>query len=205
MIKYRKAAQQDANQLAILFDIASAGMIEFLLHDLVENKSPVDLMAMTIATDNAAPSYKNCYVACDGDNVIGMINYYSAAIEQFTEEDKKIIPAKRIDYIKNLLAAKIPGSLYLDSLAILPKYRRHKIGQALVTKVKHTAVEQDYKSICLFAWADNVSTIKFYQREGFTIVRSVPTKNHPLLNHKNGGYLMVLDDSSNLWNCAPSK
>ncbi len=29
MIKYRHATQQDANQLAILFDIASVGMINY--------------------------------------------------------------------------------------------------------------------------------------------------------------------------------
>lgn len=61
-----------------------------------------------------------------------------------------------------------PGEYYLDSLAVVPKYRHSGIGQAMIQDSIQKGLALGYKQIALVADADMPQLIALYKSLGFT-------------------------------------
>jgi len=96
------------------------------------------MMTMLVERENSQYSYRNTLVAMDGDKVIGIsVSYDGARLHElrraFIEAAKKYIGKDHSGMDDETQA----GELYLDSLAVLPEYRRQGIARKLIVKIKH--------------------------------------------------------------------
>ena len=91
------------------------------------------MMTMLVERENSQYSYRNTLVAMDGDKVIGIsVSYDGARLHElrraFIEAAKKYIGKDHSGMDDETQA----GELYLDSLAVLPEYRRQGIARKLL-------------------------------------------------------------------------
>ena len=188
-IIYRKSNKNEAYQLAVQKKIANGGIIEFLLHDLIPGMTVTQILSEIVANEAFNYSYKNCIVAERNGQVVGHANFYPSDTSH-SQSEPEIIPQNRLDYLAEMFSAEVPGSLYLNSIAVFPEARRNKIGSELLSIVKVQAKKQNLNQVSLLVWADNFIARKFYENHGFKIIRRIQIKPHEFLPHQDGMLLM---------------
>ncbi len=62
-VSYRQGKKEDSTRIAELDNIASAGAIDFLFHDLIPNVSPEQIVASNLENERYPHSYRNVIIA----------------------------------------------------------------------------------------------------------------------------------------------
>jgi ribosomal protein S18 acetylase RimI-like enzyme len=189
-IKYRPAEKEDSMKLAEFINIASDGVVEYLYHDLVSGKTPVQVVAHNLENDNYPHSYRSAVVATEETDVIGMALSYPSSYHKITDEMQSFFPADRLEHLSHLFSSRIENSWYLDTLCVSDNYRRSGIGEKLISLTKERAVENGYNTLSLITFADNTLAIPLYKRTGFEIVQKVELRGNEFIMHNNDGLLM---------------
>ena len=189
-VSFRKAQKEDCTVLAELVDIASGGVMEFMLHDLVAGVTPIQIMAHSMESDKYTRSFKNTFVAESGKKIVGMALSIPSESHRITEEMEAFIPAERLDHLKHFFSARVDNSLLLDTLCVDEKFRSKGIGARLIDMTKKKAREAGFDNLSLFVFADNTGAQRLYRRCGFEVVKNVDLKPHQLIPHEGGSYLM---------------
>lgn len=198
-VQYCQAKKEDAYSIAQLMRAASGGIVDFLLSDLLPGNSPVDLLVKAIADENSKFSYKNCLVALSDDQVVGEANIFPLSKKpNFLEKPPVRIPP--IALLKLLwrgwslwrMERQIPrGSLYINSLSVMPDLRGKGIGSELIGQIIHQARHSACTQVSLHLWADNYLAQKLYERHGFEVAAIYPLKIGKKMKHEGGQLLMV--------------
>ena len=112
-ISYRNGRKEDCAILAEFINIVSGGVIEYLLHDLVPDMKPVQMVAHNLSVDDSYYSYKNAIVAEYKQNLIGESLSYPSSFHRTTEEMKNFLPQDRLEHFKSFNSARVEDSLLL--------------------------------------------------------------------------------------------
>lgn len=189
-IKYRPGEKQNCTKLAVLINIASDGVVEYLFHDLVPGMTPVQVIAYNHENDNYSHSYKSAIVATDGNDVIGMALSYLSSYHKITDEMRSFFPAERIEHFSTFYSSRAENSWFLDALCVNESYRRNGIGEKLISLTKEMAIENGYNALSLMVLADNALAIPVYKRTGFEVVQKVELKGNEFIQH-SGDCLLI--------------
>jgi GNAT superfamily N-acetyltransferase len=189
-ISYRNGRKEDCAILAEFINIASGGVIEYLLHDLVPDMKPVQMVAHNLSADDSYYSYKNAIVAEYKQNLVGASLSYPSSFHRTAEEMKNFLPQDRLEHFKAFNSARVEGSLLLYALYVDERFRGKGIGARLITLTKKKAKEEGLNALSLMVFADNIDAHRFYVRCGFKTVKSVELKPHELIPHEGGCLLM---------------
>ena len=189
-ISYRQGRKEDSYRIAELDYIASGGAAEFLFHDLVPDVTAVQIVAHGLSEDNYPHSCRSAIVAEANDRIIGMALSFPASLHCVDEEMQKYIPQDRLDHFKEFFNSRVEGSYLLDAICVDEAFRRSGIGQALLDQTKERARQEGFQVLSLIVFADNNQAIKFYQRNGFEVVKKVKLQAHELIPHLGGCLLM---------------
>lgn len=192
-IVYREGKKRDCFRIAELDYIASGGAIEYLFHDLISNMSPTQIVAANLENDSYPHSYRSALVAEDNQVIIGMSLSFPGKFHTMTEEMKKFFPRDRMEHFKHFFRAPVEDSYFLDALCVDKKYRNKGVGSKIVDLVKTKARSEDYGSLSLLVFADNIIAQNMYKKNGFKIIQKVKLKRHELIPHKGGCFLMQAD------------
>lgn len=126
-------------------------------------------------------SYRHALVAeVDGVVAGALISYPGEQYHQLRNNTFRELPAFReldLDAMPDEAGA---GEFYLDTLAVLPQYRRRGIGRELM-RTRIAWVEQHYPElrITLLVDPENIHAMHLYESLGFVIVdRNVEAFNH---------------------------
>jgi ribosomal protein S18 acetylase RimI-like enzyme len=190
MIKYRSAKKEDSPKLAEQISIASDGVAEYLFHDLLPGMSPVQVIAYNLENDNYPHTYKSAFVACDGDELVGMALSYPSSYHKITDEMRSLFPADRIEHLTAFYSSRVENTWFLDALCVIESHRRLGIGEKLISLTKEKAVENGYNALSLIAFAENTLAIPLYEHTGFEVVQKVELRGNEFLKHKDGCLLM---------------
>ena len=169
MIEIREANKNQAVEIASLIMIAMSD--DCCLYFCGEGYGLVDfrkMMTMLVKRDDSQYSYKNTLVAMDGDKVVGIsVSYDGGRLQElrraFIQEAKEYLGK---DYT-SMDDETQPGELYLDSLAVLPDYRRLGIARKLVMTTKRKAEKIHLPCVGLLVDKDNLVGEAFYTSVGF--------------------------------------
>ena len=181
-IKICKASKEQASEIARLIMIAMTD--ECCLYFCGEGYGLDDfrkMMTMLVEQEDSQYSYRNTLVAMDGHQVVGCSVSY----------DGSQLHALRLAFIK---AAKEylgkdhsgmedetqAGELYLDSLAVLPEYRRQGIARALLLATKERANQHGLPHVGLLVDTDNPHGEALYASVGFRYVGDNRWGGHPM-------------------------
>ena len=169
MIDIKKATREQAPEIASLIMMAMTD--DCCLHYCGDGYGLEDfrkMMVRLVEREDSQYSYKNTFVACDGDKVVGIsVNYDGGKLHvlrrAFLELSREYIGKDNSGMDDETQS----GELYLDSLAVLPEYRRQGIAKRLIVATKERADELHLPYVGLLVDKDNPVGESLYTSLGF--------------------------------------
>lgn len=139
------------------------------------------MMTMLVEREDSQYSYRNTLVAMDGDKVVGISVSYDGG--RLHELRRAFIEAAKDHLGKNhscMDDETQAGELYLDSLAVLPEYRRQGIARALLLATKERANKMGLPCVGLLVDKSNPAGEALYSSVGFRYVGDNRWGGHPM-------------------------
>ena len=182
MIEVREATKNQAAEIASL--IMTAMTDDCCLYFCGEGYGLEDycrMMIMLVEREDSQYSYQNTLVAMDAEQVVGIsVSYDGGCLHElrraFIEAAKEQIGKDHSGMDDETQA----GELYLDSLAVLPDYRRQGIARKLLLATKERANRQDLPCVGLLVDKDNPVGEALYTSVGFQYVNDNQWGGHPM-------------------------
>jgi len=139
------------------------------------------MMTSLVEREDSQYSYRNALVAMDEDKVVGIsVSYDGGKLHQlrpaFIEAAKEYIGKDHSGMDDETQA----GELYLDSLAVLPEYRRHGIASRLIRATKERADKMGLPCVGLLVDKGNPSGEALYSSVGFQYANDNMWGGHPM-------------------------
>ena len=137
------------------------------------------MMTMLVEHENSQYSYRNTMVALDANRVVS-VSYDGGRLHElrraFIEAAKEHIGKDHSGMDDETQA----GELYLDSLAVLPEYRRQGIARKLLLATKERANRMGLPCVGLLVDKDNPVGEALYTSVGFQYVNDNQWGGHPM-------------------------
>lgn len=182
MVEIRQADKNQAAEIARL--IMTAMTDECCLFFCGEGYGLEDfyrMMTMLVERVDSQYSYQNALVAMCEDKVVGIsVSYDGGRLHElrraFIESAKAYIGKDHAGMDDETQA----GELYLDSLAVLPEYRRQGIARKLLLATKERANLMDLPCVGLLVDKDNPIGEALYASVGFRYMNDNRWGGHPM-------------------------
>lgn len=182
MATIQAATQQQAAEIAGL--IMTAMTDECCLYFCGDGYGLQDfrqLMSSLVEREDSQYSYKNTLVAMEDNQVVGVAVSYDGS--QLHELRKAFIEAAKVQLGKDHTGMDDEtqaGELYLDSLAVLPAYRRQGIARQLLLATKERANRLGLPCVGLLVDHGNPAGETLYASVGFRYANDNQWGGHPM-------------------------
>ncbi len=182
MIKIQEAKREQSADIARL--IMTAMTDDCCLHFCGDGYGLEDfrrMMAMLVQREDSQYSYKNTFVAMDGQKVVGAaVSYDGGRLHElrraFIEAAKNYVGKDHSGVDDETQA----GELYLDSLAVLPEYRCRGIAKDLLLATMKRANQLRLPIVGLLVDKGNPEAERLYTSVGFRYVNDVLWGGHSM-------------------------
>lgn len=139
------------------------------------------MMTILVEHEDSQYSYKNTLVAMDGNHLVGIaVSYDGGCLHElrlaFIQAAKEHIGKDHSGMDDETQA----GELYLDSLAVVPEYRRQGIAQRLLKATKKKADRMGLPTVGLLVDKGNSAGEALYASVGFRYVNDSLWGGHPM-------------------------
>jgi len=139
------------------------------------------MMTSLVEREDSQYSYRNTLVATDGERVVGISVSYDGG--QLHELRRAFIAAAQ-EYLdkdhSGMDDETQAGELYVDSLAVLPEYRRMGIATRLLMATKERASQLSLPCVGLLVDQDNPVGEALYGSVGFRYANDSQWGGHPM-------------------------
>jgi DNA-3-methyladenine glycosylase I len=182
MIEIKKANSEQSAEIAHLIMMAMTN--ECCLYFCGKGHNLTDfhkMMTTLVERTDSQYSYKNALVAMDNDKLVGVAVSYDGAL--LHELRQAFIKAAREQIGKDhsqIDDETQAGELYLDSLAVIPEYRRQGIAQQLLKATKEKANKMGLPCVGLLVDKANPAGESLYISIGFKYVNDSQWGGHPM-------------------------
>lgn len=190
-INYRMGAPDDAYQIAELLHLASGGISDFLLTDILPNCEILDLIALGVTDKSATISYAKTLVAEKNNQILGLLNFYPVSEHKIPDIMKSFIPMERIEYLSPMFSNLVPDSMYLHALAVKELKASISVATVLILNVIDRARSLGIKKLSAHVWANNDRVLNVLLRKGFEVYDRITFPHHSLLPDRNEMFLLV--------------
>ena len=182
MIEIREATKNQAAEIARLIMMAMTD--ERCLYYCADGCSLVAfrrMMTYLVNREDSQYSYRNTLVAMDRDKVVGIsVSYDGGMLHKlrrvFIEAAKEYVGKDNSGMDDETQA----GELYLDSLAVLPEYRRQGIAKRLILATKGKADKLHLPCVGLLVDKGNPDGEALYSSVGFRYVNESRWGGHEM-------------------------
>ena len=182
MIKIQEAKREQSADIARL--IMTAMTDDCCLHFCGDGYGLEDfrrMMAMLVQREDSQYSYKNTFVAMDGQKVVGAaVSYNGGRLHElrraFIEAAKNYVGKDHSSVDDETQA----GELYLDSLAVLPEYRCRGIAKDLLLATMKRANQLRLPIVGLLVDKGNPKAERLYTSVGFLYVNDILWGGHSM-------------------------
>ncbi|MGA7932546.1 MAG: GNAT family N-acetyltransferase [Kovacikia sp.] len=200
---FRSATHDDCHPIAQLMKIASDGVSEYVwstLTDEYPGLTPLEIGAQRYANPNSLFSYKNCVLAEQAGEIIGMMLTFPVEDAEETGTDHASPNDSSLTHVltqpsePDVLAPyslEAPGTWYICALGLFPEFRGQGIGTQLLGIAHQQAAEQGFSELSLLCFEQNTGALKLYQRYGFRVIDRNRVVPHPLIHHTGDVLLMT--------------
>ena len=182
MIEIREATRSQAAEIARL--IMTAMTDDCCLYFCGEGYGLEDfrrMMTMLVEREDSQYSYLNTLVAMDADRVVGIsVSYDGGRLHQLRQAFIKAAKAHIGKDHSGMDDETQAGELYLDSLAVLPEYRRQGIARKLLLATKQRANRLGLPCVGLLVDKGNPAGEALYTSVGFRYANDNQWGGHPM-------------------------
>lgn len=183
-VLFRPGVRADARDIARLFQISSEGCADYIWSKLAQpGEELLDVGAIRYARQGVTFSYENCLVAEAQGEVIGMMHSYAMRNDPAAEPQTDPVLAAYD-------GMEIPDTLYISSLALHEGWRNQGLGQQFLAYARERCRDLELKGLSLIDYAANTGALRFYERQGFQIVKTCQIRPHPLIRVTGEAHLM---------------
>jgi ribosomal protein S18 acetylase RimI-like enzyme len=192
-IQIRRATLSDARSLAELIEIAGDGIPTYLWSRMAKpGETPLDVGEQRVRREEGGFSYRHATVAEMAGEVVGMILAYR--LPDVSDEDRGAL-AELPEFLRPFveLEFEVPGSFYINALAVRAPYRSHGIGARLLRKVEGQAIEAGCHRMSVQHFLRNPRAGAFYRRHGFRLAGERVLIPHPARPYEDRSILLVRD------------
>lgn len=182
MVEIVKATKEQAPDIARLIMMAMTD--DCCLHFCGEGYGLEDfhrMMTRLVEREDSQYSYRNTYVALDDDRMVGIaVSYDGGRLHEL----RRPFLTLALEYIgkdhSGMDDETQAGELYLDSLAVLPEYRRQGIASRLIRATKERADRMGLPCVGLLVDKGNPSGEALYASVGFRYVNDSHWGGHEM-------------------------
>jgi len=192
-LRIRRAQPSDARSLAALIEIAGDGIPGYLWAQMAKpGETPLDVGEQRARREEGGFSYRHATVAEIDAEIAGMILAYR--LPDISEEDRSSLaelPAFLRPFVE--LEFEVPGSFYINALAVHAPYRSQEIGARLLRKAEGQAIEAGCHQMSVQHFLLNPRAGAFYRRHGFRPFGERVLTPHPAHPQEDRSVLLVRD------------
>ena len=188
---YRDARKSDSRAMAQLIEIAGEGIPTYLWSQQgKDGQTPLDVGAERAEREDASFSYRNAIVAHVDGKVAGMLLAYPLPTP--SAEDLAELPGIP-DLLRPLveLEYQVPGSFYVNALAVFETCRGQGIGNELLKIAAERARATDCDILSVQVFAENEGALRLYQRCGYGVAARRPIVAHECYPYSTEVLLMT--------------
>ena len=189
-ITIRPAKLDDIEAIVPYIQMASGGITEFLLQNLVEGMSVSDLIEIALTDENTTYHYRHILLAEYEGSIIAASNFYPSEHHGVPEILRSYIPKEKLNHIAPYFTSTVDASLYIHTLAVAPEYRHTSCGVILGKAIEDIAKKQKKQCLSAHVWKDNTLVIQGLKMAGFKTAQRINIPYHPNLPH-NGGMVLL--------------
>jgi ribosomal protein S18 acetylase RimI-like enzyme len=164
----RAARRSDAAILARVIDLASEGLALHLCSRLCDpGEDPWNFAERQVALDAGIYSWRNGHVAeVDGRIGAGLLSY------RLTDAPSPLDALPPVLRPLQALENRVPGHYYINAIGVLPDFRSHGLGRALMLLAERLA--EGTGGICLIVADRNLPARRLYRWLGYVEEASEP-------------------------------
>jgi ribosomal protein S18 acetylase RimI-like enzyme len=192
---FRSATPDDCNTIAQLFRIASDRVSDYIWSTLTDDYPGlilVEIGAKRYANPDSLFSYKNCVLAQQNNETIGlMLTFASAQAEEVESPQISIESELPESDVLAPYSLEAPGTWYICALALFPEFRGRGIGTQFLQLAHQQAAERGFSKLSLLCFEQNAGALKLYKRNEFEVIDRAPVVPHPLIHHTGDILLMT--------------
>ena len=182
MIELREATKSQAAEIASLIMMAmSDDCCLYFCGDGYGLEDFHKMMTSLVQREDSQYSYRNTLVAMDGGEVVGIaVSYDGGRLHELRQAfiaSAKACIGKDHSGMDDETQA---GELYLDSVAVLPEYRRQGIARQLIKVTKERATAMGLPCVGLLVDRGNPSGEALYASMGFRYANDSMWGGHPM-------------------------
>lgn len=163
----RKARRENCRAIAELALIAGEGIPAYFWE---QSRKPgqalVEVGALNAASEQANFSWRNAHLALLENRIAGMLLAYRLPAAE-DAQDLEQFPA----FIRPLIELEqcVPGSFYINMLAVYPEYRGRGVGTLLMSLADGLAAQAGCGLISVEVFEQNAGALRLYQRLGYRV------------------------------------
>jgi ribosomal protein S18 acetylase RimI-like enzyme len=191
--RIRRAALPDARDLAELIEIAGEGIPTYLWSQMAEpGETPLDVGERRVRREEGGFSYHHAMVAELEGEVVGAILAYR--LPDVSDQDRGAI-AGLPEFLRPFVELEfaVPGSFYINALAVRAPFRSRGIGSRLLRKAEGQAIEAGCHRMSVQYFGRNPRAGSLYRRHGFRQVGERALAPHAARPYEDRSILLVLD------------
>jgi ribosomal protein S18 acetylase RimI-like enzyme len=163
----RIGTDEDAEIMASCIVDASGGIVECLLEGVFPGLRVEEALELVLRSGDCQFSPGNAVFVRSEEKVIGLVFSYSASFQGVPALAGEFLPSSRIEPLREILTAVVPGSLYINTLWVAERWRGGGVADVLMDSAAMRAAEEGLHGISLHVWCDNIRARSFYARQGF--------------------------------------
>ncbi|MEX1317556.1 MAG: GNAT family N-acetyltransferase [Synechococcaceae cyanobacterium] len=181
----RRANREDCRVIAELFSISSDGVADYIWTKLAApGEDILEVGRRRYEREDASLSYRNCTLACRGEEILGMLVAFPMHVDPSAEPetDPVLAPYSSLE---------VDDSYYVCGVAVFPPYRGQGIGTQLMKLAESQATARGYRRLSLIVFEGNPGARRLYDRLGYREVARAGIVPHPLIHVEGDAVLMV--------------
>ena len=183
-VEFRPARRSDARGIARLFQITSEGASDYIWSQLAQpGQQLLDVGEARYAREGVDFSYENCLIAEAHGEVVGMMHSYVMREDPNAQPPGDPVLAPYADM-------EVPDTLYISSLALHEGWRNKGLGLQFLQRAQSRADALGLTGLSLIDYAANTGARRFYERHGFSIIKTCQITPHPMIRMTGEAYLM---------------
>ncbi len=127
----------------------------------------MNTIAEVASLETSQYSYRNALIAeVEGSPAGVIVAYDGARLEELRSETMRIIRKYKPDFTISEDETE-PGEYYIDTLCVLPQYRKMGIATKLIAAIHEKALAEGHKQLGLIVDFDNPTAERLYTKLGF--------------------------------------
>lgn len=163
--------------------MAGEGIFEQMFQFPVPGMGPRQALRIGLNDRKNAYFLENATLVEDGSKILGCLLAFPESEYGLPAIIRNLIPNKRLKPLNPLFASRLPGSFYINTLAVREDARGQGVGRLLLDVANEMAAESGYESLSLHAWSDNAPAMALYRNWGFELVEEIDIPKTKHLKH----------------------